>query len=167
MQIILNDSCCVIDMRKVGLLRKMLDLPYRIAVVYPLRQFELLDIPEEEWEALEAGGLEVIDVPGELVWEAEQVKHRVRGPSFYDCLSFVQARALGREHGILLTNDRQLRKLAVSHNVAVHGTLWLLDELRRYDVLCKADYMAALQAWGADETVHLPKEEVARRLERG
>src|SRR5215207_3720057 len=96
MRIILNDSCCLIDLRKVGLLRKVLDLPHRMALVYPLRVFELLGIPEGEWAVLEAAGLEIIDVPGALIQEAERAKRLVRGPSFNDCLSFVQARALGR-----------------------------------------------------------------------
>ncbi|NTW01960.1 MAG: PIN domain-containing protein [Oscillochloris sp.] len=165
MRIILNDSCCLIDLRKVGLLRKMLDLPYRMAVVYPVRKFELLSIPEPEWSVLEAAGLEIIDLSGELIREAEQAKRHVRGPSIYDCFGFVQARALGRE-SILLTNDRQLRQLAVLHQVAVHGTLWLLDEFLCHGVLGTAEYIAVLQDWDADETVRLPKDEVQKRLEK-
>jgi len=165
MRIILNDSCCVIDLRKVGLLRTMLGLPYRMAVVYPLRAYELMAIPEGEWAVLEAAGLEVMDVPGELVREAEQVKGGVRGPSFMDCLSFVQVRALGRENSILLTNDRQLRQLAVSHHLDAHGTLWLLEELRVHGLLGAPECAAVLEAWAEDPTVRLPQEEVRSRLE--
>ena len=164
MQIILNDTCCLIDLRKVGLVRTMLNLPYRVAIVYPLRASELIGIPEREWTVLEAAGLEVIDVPGELIREAEQLKRQVRGPSFMDCLSFVQARALGRGQSILLTNDRQLRQLAVSHEMHVHGTLWLLDELRAHNLLRGPECLAVLRAWDADPLVFLPKEEVERRL---
>lgn len=165
MQIILNDTCCLIDLRKVGLMRSVLSLPYRIAVVYPLRTFELIGIPEREWAVLEAAGLEVIDVPGELVREAEQLKRQVRGPSFMDCLSFVQARALGHEQSVLLTNDRQLRQLAVSHNVDIHGTLWLLDKLREHQILSATECLTVLQAWDVDHLVFLPKHEVLKRLE--
>lgn len=163
MRIILNDSCCLIDLRKVGLLTKMLNLPYRMAVVYPLRAQELLGIPEHEWASLEDAGLEVIDVSGELVAEAEQAKRLVHGPSFTDCLSFVQARALG--HGsILLTNDRKLRELALRHQVEVHGTLWLLDELLRHAILSAAEANKVLLAWDNDALVFLPKAEVQQRL---
>lgn len=163
MRIILNDSCCLIDLRKVGLLTKVLGLPYRMAVVYPLRAQELLGIPEGEWESLETAGLEVINVSGELVAEAEQAKRLVRGPSFTDCLSFVQARAFGNE-SILLTNDRKLRELACLHQVEVHGTLWLLDELLQHTLLSTADAATVLLAWESDPLVFLPKAEVQQRL---
>lgn len=165
MRIILNDSCCLIDLRKVGLLTKVLDLPYRMAVVYPLRAHELLDIPEHEWASLETAGLEVINVSGELVAEAEQAKRLVRGPSFTDCLSFVQARAFGHE-SILLTNDRKLRELARLHQVEVHGTLWLLDELLGHACLSHVEATNVLTAWDADPLVFLPKTEVQERLLR-
>lgn len=163
MRIILNDSCCLIDLRKVGLLTKVLGLPYRMAVVYPLRVQKLLGIPEHEWASLEAAGLEVIDVSGELVAEAEQAKRLVRGPSFTDCLSFVQARAFGHE-SILLTNDRKLRELARLHQMEVHGTLWLLDELLRHALLSTADAATVILAWDGDPLVFLPKGEVQQRL---
>lgn len=163
MRIILNDSCCLIDLRKVGLLTKALGLPYRMAIVYPLRVQELLGIPEHEWGLLEGAGLEVIDVSGELVAEAEQAKRLVRGPSFIDCLSFVQARAFGCE-SILLTNDRKLRDLALRHQVEVYGTLWLLDELVRHARLSTAEATSVLMEWDADPLVFLPKAEVQQRL---
>lgn len=165
MRIILNDSCCLIDLRKVGLLTKALGLPYRMAVVYPLRVQELLGIPEHEWALLEDSGLEVIDVSGDLVAEAEQAKRLVRGPSFIDCLSFVQARAYGSE-SVLLTNNRKLRELALLNGVEVHGTLWLLDELQRHTLLSAVEVADVLMAWYADPLVFLPKAEVQQRLLR-
>lgn len=165
MRIILNDSCCLIDLRKVELLTKALGLPYRMAVVYPLRALEFLGIPEHEWGSLETAGLEVIDVSGELVAEAEQAKRQVRGPNFTDCLSFVQARAFGRG-SILLTNDRRLRELALRHQVEVHGTLWLLDELLRHTLLSSTELVDVLVKWETDPLVFLPKAEIQQRLLR-
>ncbi|MBK9944331.1 MAG: type II toxin-antitoxin system VapC family toxin [Kouleothrix sp.] len=163
MQIIVNDTCCLIDLRKVGLLMKVLDLPYRVAIVYPLRASELLDIPEREWAILEAGGLEVIDVEGKLVHEAQLAMQLRRGTSFNDCLSLVQTRAFSPE-GVLLTNDRKLRELAQLSRIEAHGTLWLIDELLKHTILSERECAAVLEAWRSDPLVFLPQAEVEQRL---
>ena len=134
-----------------------------MAIVYPLRALEILGIPEHEWSLLEATGLEVIDVRSDLIAESEQAKQLVYGPSFTDCISFVQARAFGHK-SILLTNDRKLRELAMLHRVEVHGTLWLLDELLLHAILSTAEVIDVLAAWDADPFVFLPKAEVRQRL---
>lgn len=163
MQIIVNDTCCLVDLRKVGLLIKMLDLPYRIAVVYPVRHSELPYITPAEWSVLEAGGLEVIDSGPDLVREAQQAMSMKRGTSFVDCLSFVQTRAFG-DKGLLLTNDRKLRDLARSHCTEAHGTLWLIGEFQRHRILTAHECAAVLEAWIADPLVFLPEGEAQQRL---
>lgn len=165
MRIIVNDTCCLIDLRKVGLLMKVLDLPYRVAIVFPLRASELLDISEREWAILEASGLEVINSDGRLVQEAQQTMRLRRGTSFNDCLSLVQTRDLG-PNSVLLTNDRKLRELATLCQVETHGTLWLIDELLRHSILSARECTAVLEAWHADPLVFLPQEAIQQRLYR-
>lgn len=165
MQIIIHDTCCLIDLRKVGLLTRMLGLPYHMAIVYPIRASELLDIPEHEWDVLESNGLEVIDVNGSLVQEAHCMKKLRPGTSFNDCLSLVQTRALG-VGCTLLTNDQKLRNLAQLHHIEVHGTLWLVDQLLHYSILSEREYNAVLEYWSNDPLVFLPTREVQSRLYR-
>jgi hypothetical protein len=72
--VIVNDASCLIDLRKGQILHIMLSLPYRFVVPFPIRDQELLDFTDEEWQMLDAKGLETLDLPPELVTEAFSVK---------------------------------------------------------------------------------------------
>lgn len=69
-----------------------------------------------------------------------------------------------REGTVLLTDDRNLRKVAADKGVEVHGTLWVMDRLVEQGVLTKE-----LASHSLDMMVkkgrRFPPAEVARRLE--
>ena len=57
-----------------------------------------------------------------------RLRSRYRSTSVNDLFALVLAQHLGV---ILLTSDRHLREAAAKEQVAVHGTLWVLDEMVR------------------------------------
>jgi hypothetical protein len=70
MQIIVNDTSCLIDLRKAGLLHAALLLPFAFQIALPLLRTALLDFTRAEIEDLIARGLAVIDLPPDSVGQA-------------------------------------------------------------------------------------------------
>lgn len=155
-RIVINDTSCLVDLRKGGLIEPMLSLPFRFVVTFNVRASELLDFGTAEWERLEALGMETIDAPGSQVTEAGLVMTRHRKLSFEDSLNFVVARA--NQLSILLTGDRALRTVAESNGVEVHGILWVVEQLLEYRRADRAELVVALERWRADSTVFVPSD---------
>lgn len=140
----------------------MLELPYRFIVPYPIRVDELLDFTELEWDMLEAGGMEVYDLPPSQMVEVFAVRRITPQLSAYDCMCFVSTRH--QDDGVLLTGDRLLRKTAENENIRTHGVLWIVDELREKTECSDVHIRNALEIWRDDPTVFLPMQEILRRL---
>lgn len=68
--------------------------------------------------------------------------------------------------GILPTGDWQLRGIANLLNVCVHGSLWIVDMLRRHSVCDPVLRAKALQVWRSDQSVFSPQDEINIRLRR-
>jgi len=79
--VIVNDTSCLIDLRKGGLLTTALLLPFRFVVALPLVSNELNDFDDSDWEDLRARGLEIIDLDGAQVHRAMQLNGLVAGSS--------------------------------------------------------------------------------------
>ena len=70
MQIIVNDTSCLIDLRKAGLRHAALLLPFAFQIALPLLRTALLEFTRAEIEDLIARGLAVIDLPPDSVGRA-------------------------------------------------------------------------------------------------
>jgi predicted nucleic acid-binding protein len=153
-RIVINDTSCLVDLRKGGLIEPMLALPFRFVVTYNVRVSELLEFGEAEWRRLESLGMETIDPPGEQIVEAGAVMAQHRKLSFEDSLNFVVARA--NQLSILLTGDRALRTVAERSGIEVHGILWIVEQLLEHRQADRGDLAAALVRWKSDPTVFVP-----------
>jgi len=164
MRIIINDSSCLIDLRKASLLAATLLLPYTFIVALPLVASELLDFGPADWDDLEGRGLQIIDLSGDQVAAAFEVRRRHPGLSANDCFSLVLAQA-GPDR-ILLTGDQQLRRRAGNGGVEVHGVLWVTDQLAEHGLMAFIDLADALERLVDDPLVFLPHDEVGARIIR-
>ncbi len=160
-RVIVNDASCLIDLRKGRLLEAVCSLPYQLVVPLPVRSSEVLSFSHEEWRRLDTHGMVTHDLPPRDVTKAFAIKHRHRALSANDCFCLATALAL---RGILLTGDKQLRHVASTTGVRVHGVLWVVDKLVERDACDIALLVKALEAWQADSTVFLPQREIAKRL---
>lgn len=140
----------------------MLELPYRFIVPYPIRMDELLDFTQLEWDMLEAGGMEVYDLPPAQMVEVFAARQAIPQLSAYDCMCLVSTRH--HDDGILLTGDMQLRKTAQAENLRTHGVLWIIDELRNKTDCAEDIVRRALEVWRDDRSVFLPIAEIEKRL---
>jgi predicted nucleic acid-binding protein len=164
MRIVVSDSSCLIDLRKVSLLDALLKLPCEFLIPDTLFEDELLKFTTEQKKALVRGGLKVIDLPGERVLRAQAIIRQSPRLSVNDGFAFVLAES--HPGCILLTGDGELRGLAARHSMEVHGVLWVLDELHRHEIESAKALLAALRAFSADPTVRLPARDVAASIKR-
>lgn len=163
-EVIINDSSCLIDLRKGGLLTTALLLPFRFVVALPLVTAELNDFIEADWSDLRTRGLEVIDLSPSQVQLALALKNEFAGLSVYDCFSLALAQTTA--DAMLLTGDQQLRNRAAGVGVKVHGVLWIADQIEQATVMAFADLADALARLEADPLVFLPAGEVSQRIQR-
>jgi rRNA-processing protein FCF1 len=161
-RVVINDASCFIDLRKVDLLRTILQLPYSFAVVLPVVENELLEIGKAEWRQLETAGLTIVDLDSERVTRAFELRKTYPVLSAEDCFSLSLAERT--ENCVLLTGDKGLRKTALTFEIDAHGILWVIDELVRFQVTPPKILLGCLEKWSADPLVWLPEDEIAARI---
>jgi predicted nucleic acid-binding protein len=164
MRIVVSDSSCLIDLRKVSMLEHLLRLPYEFLIPNTLFEEELLKFTAAQKKALIRGGLKVIDLPGEQVLRAQEIIREVPQLSVHDGFAF----ALAEQHAgcILLSGDDSLRRLADKRGIEVHGVLWVLDQLHANDLSTAGSIVTVLRTFQDDLTVRLPRREIAAYLRR-
>src|SRR3972149_2590352 len=164
MRIVISDSSCLIDLRKVSLLDAFLRLPYELLIPNTLFEEELLKFTAAEKKALVRGGLKLVDLPGESVLRAREIARAMPHLSIHDGFAFALAESC---HGcILLTGDGALRVVANAQDVEVHGVLWVIDEIHRHAIRTGENLLTALRLLADDPTVRLPHRELAAHLKR-
>jgi len=164
MRIIVNDTSCLIDLRKAGLLHAALLLPFQFQIALPLIASELLDFTPAEIADLRGKGLEVIDLGPDLVGRAFEFRAAYAALSIYDCFSMSLAESL--DDAILLTGDKNLRDQAGKLGLEVHGVLWISDRLEESEVAAYADIHEGLLRLQADPLVFLPVADLEERIRR-
>jgi predicted nucleic acid-binding protein len=164
MQIIVSDTCCMIDLMKAALLEEMLRLPYDFVMPGPLFNDEWLSLDNDTKDRLRALGLEVRDLPGTSVRRAQSYFNENRGLKLNDCFALVLAE--DTDESMLLTGDGRLRTLAENNDVEVHGVLWITDELEEHGIVAAQRLHDALCLLRDDVLVFLPEDELARRIRR-
>jgi rRNA-processing protein FCF1 len=91
---------------------------------------EELDEPDEH--ELKRYGLLTYHLSGADIAEIGRLRGQYSEPSNADLSALAAAKAT---KVLLLTGDRRLRAAATKEKVPVRGTLWLLDELVRLEIL--------------------------------
>lgn len=164
MRIVVSDSSCLIDLRKVSMLDLLLRLPYEFLIPNTLFEEELLKFTPAQKKALIRGGLKVVDLPGERVLRAQAIVRELPRLSVHDGFAFALAES--HRNRILLSGDNRLRSLAAKHEIEVHGILWVLDELYANRLTPTRAILTALEAFLDDVTVRLPRREVTACIKR-
>ena len=55
--VLVNDASCLIDLRKGGLLSVLCALSHQVIVPLPIRESELLDFTDRDWQILDDAGM--------------------------------------------------------------------------------------------------------------
>jgi rRNA-processing protein FCF1 len=163
MQILISDTSCLIDLRKASLLEAFVQLPYDLVIPDVLFEQELVLFSNVDKELIEKE-LRIMSLPGEGVIRVQRVNRDYPSLTLNDCFAFVLAEQT--PNCILMTGDRNLRDLATSSGIEVHGVLWGIDEMYNARVVTANQLYSALLLFKADSTVRLPKYDLNRWIER-
>lgn len=164
MRIVVSDTSCMIDLRKVGLLEALVRLPYTFVMPDTLFEDEWLCLSAQEKKKLRAQGLEVRELPGPLVTRAGQYFNQYPKLKLNDCFALSLAEDIAES--ILLTGDGPLRSVAEGKDIEVRGVLWVTDELEAHQIVPYDALHDAMSMFHEDNLIFLPPEEVLKRLRR-
>ena len=154
----------MIDLRKVGLLEALLELPYTFVMPDILFNDEWLCLTREEKEVLCEQGLEIKELSARAVENASHYFNRYAPLALNDC--FALALTEETQDCIFLSGDSSLRQAAEHHGIQVRGVLWVTDELETHAIVEHAVLYDTLKFFHRDDTIFLPENEVLRRLRR-
>lgn len=150
------DANVLIDLHVGGLLAALSRLPCKV-LVPDVVAAELIN---PDGTRLPEMGLEVHQFSGDQVVEVMRFRTRYNQVSTNDLFALVLAKACA---ATLLTGDRHLRQIADQEGVAVHGTLWVLDELVRLQIVDPSQAISALRRM-LDQGQRLPLAECEHRF---
>lgn len=128
MQILISDTNILIDMEEGQLIEQFFQLPYEFTVPDILFSEEL----EAQHAHLVDMGLKQKPLTEESVISVFSIKQQFDGLSINDCFALKLAE---QENCPLLTGDRLLREVAEKSGVEVMGSLWLMREMLRNELL--------------------------------
>lgn len=126
MRILISDASRLIDLRKASLLEAFVQLPYDLVIPDVLFEQELVQFLDAEKELIKEN-LRVLSLSSEGVRRVQSVNRDYPALTLNDCFVFVLAEQTS--DCILMTGDRNLRDLASTSGIEVHGVLWGIDEM--------------------------------------
>ncbi len=158
MSVLVSDTSVIIDLDRGNLLEDLFRLPYRFCVPDLLYKREL---DGELGNRLMALGLNIVELsPAELT-RATGLRREIKVLSTPDTFAFSLAEA---RRWTLLTGDGALRKLADEQGVAMHGVLWIVEELHNGGIANARALHEALTTIHAHPRCRLPASDVRRIL---
>ena len=155
LKIVVSDASVLMDLAKVRLIEAAAALPFDFMIPESIRLNELLDLGAYTSDDLirlgfRPGTLEAADTGVALAYFRT---HR-RKLSINDCFAW----RLAEVHaGILMTGDGDLRALAATSGVEVHGTLWVAELIGQHETCARQALVDALDILDADDRTHLPR----------
>ncbi len=160
MAILVSDTSVIIDLERGNLLEAVFKLPYGFAVPDSLYRNELEAYGGAKLIAL---GLKVETLTPEEVATASHRKNVRPSLSVPDVFAFALA---FHRSWTLLAGDGELRSLALSEKLTLHGVLWLLDECETHKVATPAQLLKGLSSIAMHPRCRLPRKEITERLAR-
>ena len=160
MQVLVSDTSVLIDIERASLTAKLFELPYDFVVPDLLYEAELLDWMGPDLLDL---GLKVEELTPQETAHATKLKQAKTTLSTPDV--FALCLAMERDW-VLLTGDGALRAEAKRQKRAMHGVLWVFDEMEHHEVCSTATLKSGLKAVRDHPRCRLPLREINHRLQR-
>lgn len=164
MEYVSSDTSVWIDFYVIGRIEIPFFLPYKYIMNNDAIEDEVLSPSGLRNELMRCGLVGVEITIGEFMLAEKFGLHYSR-LSIYDRIAL----AIAKNRKIaLLTGDNALRKAAKSENVAVFGTLGILDQLLEGNFITSKEYefcLYELQKHNGQE-VRLPKSEISTRIQQ-
>ncbi len=163
MEYISSDTNVWLDFAAINKLEIPFKLPYTYLMHEDAIENELLS-PRELRENLMGLGLQAVELTEEEFYLTEEYNAKYVKPSLYDCVALAIAKVKGIT---LMTGDGPLRKAAEQENVAVIGTIGILDRLFGGNYIEKEEYLYCLKELQKinGKNRRLPEKEQQKRVE--
>ncbi len=150
------DTSLLIDLHVGKIIVKLFELPYSfIAPDVIVAELQTIDN-----KMLLKLGLQESELSGQQVLKVWQLREQYKHPSVNDLFALITAQSI---NAILLTGDGNLRRAAELEGVPIHGTLWVLDEMVRLEIISLAQATEALNLM-REKGSRLPQTECDKRL---
>jgi hypothetical protein len=156
LSVLVSDTNIWVDLENGGILVEVFKLPYQFIIP----DLAITELIRPSWETLIVLGVDVHELIADQVLELVQLQQQYRALSSIDLAAFLLAKSLC---ATLLTGESQLNKLANAYRLSVHGVLWLLDELVKFQILKPGQAAIALRRMLV-QGARLPAEESSKRL---
>lgn len=144
MTVIVQDASILIDLAEAALLEAWFSLGIEtLTTSLVWREVNRRSQKSKLKKFTKIEKLEIISINAETMTAVVVLKH-----SLPENLTLSDASVLHlaqQRQGVLLTGDDLLRKAAAEHNLAVHGLLWVLDQLVEKRAITPAAAVAALE----------------------
>lgn len=128
MQLLISDANILIDLEEGELIEQLFQLPFKFSIPDILFEEEL----DEQHGYLVDLGLKLKGLSGESMLYGMELTQRYTNPSRNDCFALALAK---QENCPLLTGDKALRCAAANEAVMVQGTLWVVEQLVRQQLV--------------------------------
>lgn len=138
MKLLISDANVIIDLFDGDIIDHLFSLPFDFAVPDALYEFELRDY----YPDLPDRGLLLLTVKSENTQQSVQLNSRYPKTSSMDCLALTLAM---QETCPLLSGDKALRLAAKDQGVAVHGTVWLVEQCTEHRLLTNREAKQAFE----------------------
>lgn len=158
MIVLVSDTSILIDLERGGLLERVFGCGLTMVVPDLLYENEL---ESENGPYLKALGLIVIELHPDEVAVAQAIRRDRKALSLPDCFALSCA---ARPNHILVTGDNALRQEANARATAVHGLLWILDQMADSGTIPRSALAQGLDRIVAHPRCRLPGDEVRKRI---
>ncbi len=162
MKLIVTDANILMFLSRLELMDSFAGMDFEIHTTdYILDEYYKGEKKDKKLKRLDkfirSGKFEIHEYGYEEIFLISQQK---KGLSPSDCSVFKLSSEL---NAVLLTGDRALKIFSEKSGIKVHGIIWLIDEMLRYDIMDKVEYKEKLiELKGLSQ--RLPVEEIDRRL---
>ena len=159
-KLLISDANIIIDIVVGELQTTMFALDYEFGTPDILYAEEL----EEQHSEIVDAGLVLFELKPDAINYANTLyqQNLISKVSVNDCIALALAQ---QESCALLTGDAKLKQLAIIEDVSVRGTLWLVDEMFKSNLISVKEAEIAYQKM-LDDGSRLPVDEIKKQLDR-
>lgn len=159
MRLIVTDANIFIDLQVGGLLDEMFRLR---TIEFAVPDILYIEELAERHARLPGLGLKILSLDADAVADVESLREKYPLPGLNDLFALALAKS---EECPLLTGDGWLRTAAKSEQVEVHGTVWLMEQIRFEQKISASRVREAYAAMRRDGS-RLPWKEIENQIAR-
>ncbi len=164
MNLLISDTCILIDLYNGNLLDIIKQLPYKFGIPDAILSdafTDKIELHKPEVEEILDAGFSIYSLEADELVEVYRLNEVYHHLSVIDIFGLVLAK---KHKAILLTGDKKLRQAAQNEGIEFKGILWILDKLVEHSIINKKTATGSLKEI-LDKGAYLPKTECQRRFE--